>query len=87
MKTFGCTRVDEKMREVVRVELESTERKKVGVINAYVVEKISEVANEHLELIKHDYEHLKGNWFSDVSSSEMVLEIDILLGTDFLHEF
>jgi len=51
------------MREVVRVELELTERKKVGVINAYVVDKISEVANEHLELIKHDYEHLKGIGF------------------------
>jgi len=75
------------MREVVRVELELTERKKVGVINAYVVDKISEVANEHLELIKHDYEHLKGIWFSDVSRSEEALEIDILPGTDFLHEF
>ena len=54
---------DVKVRVLVRVELESTERRKVGVINTYVVDKISEVANEHLELIKHDYEHLKGIWF------------------------
>ena len=87
IKTFGCANVDEKIREVVRVELGSTEGKKVGIINAYVVDKISEVANEHLELIKHDYEHLKGIWFSDVSRLEETLEIDILLGTDFLHEF
>ena len=87
IKKFGCEKMDEKMREVVRVELESTGREKMGMINAYVVDKISEVANEHLELIKHDYEHLKGIWFSDVSRSEETLEIDILLGTDFLHEF
>ena len=87
IKTVGCEKMDEKMREVVRVELESTGREKIGMINAYVVDKISDVANEHLELIKHDYEHLKGIWFSDVSRSEETLEIDILLGTDFLHEF
>ena len=63
IKTFGCEKMDEKMREVVRVELESTGREKIGMINAYVVDKISEVANEYLELIKYDYEHLKGIWF------------------------
>ena len=65
IKTVGCEKMDEKMREVVRVELESTGREKIGMINAFVVDKISEVANEHLELIKHDYEHLTGIWFSD----------------------
>eukprot|EP00794_Sanderia_malayensis_P004267 gene4267-biopygen3471 len=87
ISTFGDVKADERVRDVVRVELESTERRNVGNIEAYVVDKISQVANEHLELIKHDYEHLKGVWFSDVCRSEDTLEIDILLGTDFLHEF
>ncbi len=45
------------MREVVQIELESTERKKVGMVEAFIVDKISHEANEHLELIKNDYEH------------------------------
>ena len=41
IRTFGCAKVDEKMRDVVRVGLGSTEGKKFGTVNAYVVDKIS----------------------------------------------
>ena len=85
IKTFGSTNVDEKVRDVVRMQLESLEGKKAGVIEAYVVENISEIINEHVEIIKKDYMHLKKLWFSDVCKSKEVLEIDILVGMDFSH--
>ena len=69
IKTVGCSKVDEKMREVVRVDLELTERKEDRIITVCVVDKMSKEANEHLELIKHDHEHLNDIWFSDVSRS------------------
>ena len=59
IKTFGSTNVDEKVRDVVRIRLESVEGKKAGVIEAYVVENISEINNEHVEIITKDYMHLK----------------------------
>ena len=85
IKTFGSLNVDERLREVVRLRLESTEGKKAGVIEAYVVENISEVQNEHVEVIKQDFKHLKKIWFSDVCRSQEVLAVDILVGIDFLH--
>ena len=85
IKTFGSTNVDEKVRDVVRMQLESVEGKKAGIIEAYVVENISEIHNEHIEVIKKDFKHLNKLWFSDVCKSKEVLEIDILIGIDFLH--
>jgi hypothetical protein len=32
-------------------------------MEAYGVENISQVRNEHIESKKHDYAHLKGLWF------------------------
>ena len=58
IKTFGSTNVDEKVRDVVRMQLESVEGKKAGIIEAYVVENISEIHNEHIEVIKKDFKHL-----------------------------
>ncbi|XP_065063053.1 uncharacterized protein LOC135689669 isoform X2 [Rhopilema esculentum] len=85
IKTFGSLNVDERLREVVRLRLESTEGKKAGVIEAYVVENISEVQNENVEVIEQDFKHLKNIWFSDVCRSQEVLAVDIIVGIDFLH--
>ena len=85
IKTFGSTNVDEKVRDVVRMQLKSVEGKKAGIIEAYVVENISEIHNQHMEVIKKDFKHLNKLWFSDVCKSKEVLEIDILVGIDFLH--
>ena len=84
-KTFGSTNVDDKVRDVVRMLLESVEGKKAGVIEAYFVENIYEINNEYVDIIKKDYMHLKKLWFSDVCKSQDVLEIDILVGINFLH--
>ncbi|CAB4022834.1 B-cell receptor CD22-like, partial [Paramuricea clavata] len=56
-------------------------------MEAYGVENISQVRNEHIESKKHDYEHLKGLWFSDVCRNEGVLLIEVLIGSDYIWSF
>ena len=54
---------------------------------AYVVPDISKARNEHIEVVKADYPHLKEIWFSDVSKGEETLNIDALVGSDYLWNF
>ena len=56
-------------------------------IQAYVVPDISQVRNEHVEIVKTDYPHLHDIWFSDVSKEEEILSIDALIGSDYLWYF
>ena len=53
-------------------------------IEAYGVEYVSQIRNEHVELKKRDYSHLQGLWFSDVCKENEVLEIEVLIGADYL---
>ena len=53
-------------------------------IEAYVVPEISSIQNSHVELAKGEYPPLKGLWFSDVCMGTGELEIDILVGADYL---
>ena len=43
--------------------------------------------NEHVEIAKTDYPHLRDIWFSDVSKGEETLSIDALIGSDYLWYF
>ena len=54
---------------------------------AYVVADVSQVRNEHVEIVKTDYPHLHDIWFSDVSKEEEILCIDALIGSDCLWYF
>ena len=49
-----------------------------------MVDKISDVNNEHIEIVKKDYPHLSSIWFTDVCTSQDILEVDILIGVDYL---
>ena len=42
--------------------------------------------NTYIQKVQSEYKHLKGLWFSDISEREH-LEIDILIGADYLWEF
>jgi len=53
-------------------------------IEAYMVVRISDINNENAEVAKKDYPHLSSGWFSDVCTSQDILEIDILIGIDYL---
>ena len=48
---------------------------------------ISHISNEHVEVVKNDFPHLCDLWFSDVCQSKDELEIDVLIGVDYLWEF
>ena len=48
---------------------------------------ISQIRNEHVETRKKDYPHLQGLWFSDVCKTKNVLEIELLIGADYLWLF
>ena len=56
-------------------------------LEAYVVPDISNISNEHVEVVKNDYPHLRNLWFSDVCQSKEELVVDLLIGLDYLWEF
>ena len=73
--------------EVVEVNLSPLGRGENVKIQAYVVPDISQVRNEHVEIVKTDYPHLRDIWLSDVSKGEEALSIDALIGSDYLWYF
>lgn len=56
-------------------------------VEAFVVPEISRVQNEHLELVRGNYPHLANIWLSDVCQHKDQLEIDVLIGADYLWSF
>ncbi|XP_065063348.1 uncharacterized protein LOC135689914 [Rhopilema esculentum] len=76
--------MDEKIRDVVELELKGVESGGKVKIQAFVVNEVSEIRNEHVEILKYDYKHLTNLWFSDVCRHEDSLIIDILVGSDWL---
>ena len=87
INTFGqkCTKAEQ--REVVELNLESVHGKKSLTLEAVVVPEICSIQNAYVELARKEYPHLKGIWFSDVCKEEEELEIDILIGSDYLWSF
>ena len=53
-------------------------------MEVYAVQSISSIKNEHIERRKAEFSHLKGLWFSDVCKDKEQLEVDILIGSDYL---
>ena len=56
-------------------------------IEAYEVPSITQIRNEHIEIRKTEYPHLHGLWFSDVNRDREILEVDLLIGADYLWSF
>ena len=83
MKTFGNQCSGLRLHDVVSVELAPMGGGQSLRIEAFVVPEISRVKNEHVEVLKHHYSHLKNIWFSDVHRQAAELEIDILIGADY----
>ena len=77
--TFGQTEGRPQLMEVVEVNLCPGGREENVKIQAYVVPDISQVRNEHVEIVKTDYPHLCDIWFSDVSKGEETLSINALM--------
>jgi len=53
-------------------------------IKAYEVPTIAQIRNEHIEIRKGEYSHLQSLWFSDESRYKEFLEVDVLIGADYL---
>ena len=87
VKTFGNQCSGSRLHDVVSVELAPMGGGQSLRIEAFVVPEISHVKNEHVEVLKHHYSHLKNIWFSDVHRQAEELEIDILIGADYLWQF
>ena len=85
--TFGQTKGKGELLEVVEVDVSPMEKGKSVKFEAYVVPDISKVRDEHIEVVKSDYPHLKEIWFADVSKGEETLNIDALVGSDYLWNF
>ena len=71
------------MRDVVELKLKSVKDGRKVKIVAYVVDDISNIHSEHVEILKKDYDHLANLWFSDICKFQDTLEVDILVRIDW----
>jgi hypothetical protein len=87
VKSFENQCSGARLHDVVSVELLPTRGGQSLRIEAFVVPEIWRVRNEHVEIIKHQYSYLESIWFSDVNRQAEELDIDILIGADYLWQF
>ncbi|CAB3977651.1 E3 ubiquitin- ligase DZIP3 [Paramuricea clavata] len=87
IRTFGQEKVEGKLREVFELSVAPVQGGESVSIEVYGVDSISQIRNEHVETRKKDYPHLQGLWFSDVCKTKNVLEIELLIGADYLWLF
>ena len=84
IKTFGGSEAKGgSLRQVVCLEPVRGERSSVR-LEAYVVPEISKISNDRPDIVKREYAHLKDLWLSDVCKERGLLEIDMLIGADYL---
>ena len=88
IKAFGSNESEMKERNVCRFTLSpiSKEGKEI-LIEAFVVDHISSIANVHVENVKNKFPHLHKIFFTDVSRFDETLDIQILIGSDYLWNF
>ena len=77
-EAFGSNESEETVRDVVEFSLSSLRGGKRVEVQCKVVDEITDIANEHIEVVKKSYSHLKNVWFSDVSRHQETLSIDIV---------
>ena len=72
------------MRSVVNFRILPVNGGESVNVECFVVPEIASIVNEHVKFVKHDYPHLKGLYFSDVAKNKAELEVDILVGPNFI---
>ena len=87
IKAFGCNESEEKIRDVVEFSLSSLRGGKGVKMQCYVIKEITDIVDEHIEIVKKSYPHLQKVWFSDVARHQDTLSIDILIASDFFWNF
>ena len=87
LKTFGANQAEVKIRDVVEVDLFPLRGSKSGRIQCYMVDDIATIPNERVDIVKRDFDHLKKIYFSDATKHGDTLQVDILIGANFLWDF
>ena len=87
IKVFGGKEAVTEMRDVVEISLSALNDERSVKIEAFVVKDISTIPNVHVERVKKDFLHLTNVWFSDVSREDDMLQVDCLVGSDWLWSF
>ena len=87
IKAFGSRETNVAKRGILELSLSSVSGGGDTVIEAFVVDDISTITNEHVEIIKQNYSHLSDVFFSDVCRYQDTLEIDVLIGAAYIWEF
>ena len=82
IRAFGSKEANVAMRDVVEISLSSSQGKNGILIEAFVVNDISDIPNVHVETVKKKFSHLANLWFSDVCRFGDILEVDCLIGSD-----
>ena len=86
VKTFGSSEPEIAMRKVYGIPLVPLSGGKSILIEAFMIDEISTVANYHIDVINNAYPHLMNIEFSDFSDEDY-LEIDVLIGANYLWSF
>ena len=85
IKTLGQSAPEIRKRNVYESTLEPLRKNGNFVtVEAFLVDEICTIPNICVEEVKRNYEHLHNIYFSDISRSEDLLEIDILVGSNYL---
>lgn len=87
INAFGESGKKSELRNVVELTVSPVKGKNSVRIEAFVVPEIAHIPNNHVEIARTRYLHLRGLWFSDVNRSQDKLEIDVLVGADYLWQF
>ena len=87
ISTFGQQARDSGLRGVYEFDVFPLQGGDGIKIEAYEVPSITQIRNEHIEIRKTEYPHLHGLWFSDVNRDREILEVDLLIGADYLWSF
>ncbi|XP_022802638.1 uncharacterized protein LOC111340115 [Stylophora pistillata] len=66
INTFRQVVKESGLMEVVQFDIMPLRANRSLRLEAYVVPEISNISNEHVEVVKNDYPHLRNLWFSDV---------------------
>ena len=87
IRAFGSNETDYALREIVNFSISPVNGGESVNVECFVVPEIASIVNEHVEFVKHDYPHLKRLYFSDVAKNKEDLEVDILVGANFIWQF
>ena len=87
IKALGSSEAESADRDVVQFSLGPLNGINHVKMEAILVNDIASIPKIHVEVVKKTFVHLTSVWFSDVCRNDEFLEIDRLIGSDWLWSF